>query len=97
MLSTPPLNNFPAMHYADIPLDARPLEVAILMLYDPQRDNKKEVRWLLHLKSVRSVQKVVTKYSSYITIKSVQRDALLRYTPDDSGENSISSFSPPLR
>lgn len=85
------------MLFDDIPRAARPLEVAILMLYDPLRDNKKEVRFMLHLKSIRSVQKVVVKYKTQIDLASVRKDSLLRYIPGRLPMIHGSSFSPPPR
>lgn len=67
------------MQYADIPVQAKPLEVAILLLYDPAKDNKKEIRHILHIKQMRTVRNVIAAYKEEIRKGSVGR-TLISYS-----------------
>lgn len=67
------------MNYADIPHVAKANEVAILLFYDPARDNKKEAAFLAHC-SIRTVQRIIQKYEVHMRSVGVTSGALLVFS-----------------
>ncbi len=65
------------MRWDEIPKAARPIELAVLLFYDPLKDNKKEAAYYAHC-SVRTAQKVVQQYKAIIQLYYAHQDGYSR-------------------